>query len=304
MACFSPLKGFRSRVKHPVTGKRAFVFNPKDGLIDMPLTLACGQCVGCRLERSRQWAVRCVHEASQHDQNCYITLTYSDDNVPPGGSLSVRDHQLFLKRLRKALRFRRIRFFLCGEYGENTSRPHYHALIFGYDFPDREFWKHNPNGDKLYLSKMLDDLWGKGLTSVGDVTFQSAAYVARYIMKKVTGDEASLYYQVVDAETGEVFDRQPEYVAMSRRGGIGRGWLDRFGPDIFPHDFVVMNNAKFRPPRFYDSLWEQEHPQEFQRVRARRISKGKRHAENNTPERLRVREEVQQARVKRLKREI
>lgn len=302
MACFYPLKGYRSRARNP-SGTRSIVFNPLDGLVDLPVTVPCGQCVGCRLERSRVWAVRCMHEASLYQNNSFITLTYSDNNIPYGNTLVKSDFQKFMKKLR----FHHgdgIRFFHCGEYGEKTFRPHYHALLFNFDFKDRVPWKQNSNGDMVFLSRELENLWGYGLTTVGDVTFQSAAYVARYIMKKVTGHLADPHYQFVDGVTGEITQRQPEYVTMSRRPGIGTEWYRKFKMDVFPHDRVIMNGSKFRPPRFYDGLYEIDHPQKFQRLKGRRKRNAAKHAENNTPERLLVREEVQLARTKRLKREI
>ena len=303
MACFCPLKCYRSKTRSPTTGRRPIVFNLRDGLVDQPVTLACGQCVGCRLERSRQWAVRIVHEASMHADNCFITLTYEDHHTPVGNTLVVADFQKFMKRLRK--RFGDgIRFFHCGEYGELRGRPHYHACVFNFDFPDKVVWKRNENGDTVYLSRILDELWGRGFCSVGDVSFQSAAYVARYIMKKQTGDEAFVHYETFDDVTGEIFYRQPEYVTMSRRPGIGKGWIDKFGPDVFPHDYVVVNGAKSRPPRFYDAQYEIDNPRGFQRLKAVRAAKAKKHVENNTDGRLLVRQEVQQARIKRLKRKV
>lgn len=297
MACFYPLTGYRPR-----SGTK-LVFNSRDGYEDRPVVVPCGQCTGCRLERSRVWAVRCMHEASLYDNNAFITLTYSDSNVPYGNTLVKSDFQKFMKKLRFHYGDG-IRFFHCGEYGEKTSRPHYHALIFNFDFDDRKPWKQNSNGDTVFVSEKLEDLWGLGMTSVGDVTFESAAYVARYIMKKVTGHRAESHYEWI-SDYGEVVNRQPEYVTMSRRPGIGKGWIDLFGnSDVFPHDRVIMNGAKFRPPRFYDGIYELAHPQDYQRVKARRKAKAAKHADNNTPDRLKVREECLDARVKSLKREV
>src|SRR4051794_29862641 len=100
MPCFRPLKGYRARVTNPDTGKRSIVFNARKGFNDLPVDLPCGQCIGCRLERSRQWAIRCSHEAKLHEENCFITLTYAPEHLPPGGTLVVKDFQDFMKRLR------------------------------------------------------------------------------------------------------------------------------------------------------------------------------------------------------------
>ena len=149
----------------------------------------CGQCIGCRLERSRQWAIRCVHEASLHTDNCFITLTYSPDCLPSDGSLNHDDFQKFFKRLRKHIAPKKIRYYMCGEYGEDLQqpsklgRPHFHACLFGLDFDDKQLYIVRDDV-KLYTSATLEKIWGKGFVTIGDVTFESAAYVARYIAKK------------------------------------------------------------------------------------------------------------------------
>ena len=139
MPCYSPLTAYKG--KSTDSGKMCLSFKRSEGLFGSfsAINLPCGQCIGCRLERSRQWAVRCMHEASLHDENSFLTLTYSDENLPPGGSLHLPDFQNFMKRLRKSIAPKRVRFYHCGEYGDILSRPHYHALLFGYDFDDRKF---------------------------------------------------------------------------------------------------------------------------------------------------------------------
>lgn len=188
MACYSPVTGYRAKQPNPITKKRSVVFNTRDGVQDETVTFACGQCIGCRLERSRQWAIRCVHEASQHERNCFVTLTYDDKHLPADRSLKLRHFQNFMKKLRKKYGAG-IRFFHCGEYGEKFRRPHYHALIFNHDFDDKILWSKN-RGSPLYISESLDSLWEFGFATIGDVTFESAAYVARYITKKVNGELA------------------------------------------------------------------------------------------------------------------
>ena len=138
-------------------GSVKFVSRNKAG-VEGTLELPCGQCIGCRLERSRQWAMRCLHEASLHDFNAFITLTYSDSNLPPGGSLHYTDFQLFMKRLRKRAGMP-VRFYCGGEYGESgTVRPHFHACLFGYDFPDKVFYKKTGSGERIYTSKLLESV--------------------------------------------------------------------------------------------------------------------------------------------------
>lgn len=280
-------------------------FVQNKGYADRNLVLPCGQCSGCRLEHSRQWAVRCYHEASLHEHNAFITLTFNDENLPPDYSLSVRTHQLFMKRLRKKYGAG-VRFYLCGEYGPKTLRPHYHACLFGMDFSDKYAWSvsSGKRGDLLYRSPGLEEVWPYGFASIGAVTFDSAAYVARYVMKKITGDQAADHYQVVNMSTGEIFRQQPEYVCMSRRPGIGAGWFEKFHSDVYTGDFVVINGKKVRPPRFYDSQYEVLDPNAFSALKRARISGSKKHAANNTRARLKVREKVQLAKLGQLKRQV
>lgn len=278
------------------------VFNRSSALQpDDPIHLPCGQCIGCRLERSRQWAVRCLHEASLYDNNCFITLTYNDKHLPPDRSLDVSVFQKFMKRLRFKYSDQTIRFFHCGEYGELNGRPHYHACIFNFDFPDKEVWKIS-NGHRLYVSKSLEELWEFGFSTIGDVTFESAAYVARYIMKKITGDAAEAHYERIDPTTGLVTRLKPEYTTMSRRPGIGKGFFDQFSTDFYPHDYVVVNGVKVRPPKYYDGLLELTRPYEFDAIKERREVNSFLHVDNNTPDRLRVREQVKLAQLSQLKR--
>lgn len=221
--------------------------------------LPCGQCVGCRLSYSRQWAVRCVHEAQMHDNNSFITLTYSPDELMKRDnpwSLDVRDFQLFMKRLRKRYG-KKVRFFHCGEYGDKNARPHYHALLFGHDFEDKKLWQVRDDV-RLFISDELNELWPYGFSTIGDVSFQSAAYCARYVMKKITGDKADDHYTWIDPTTGEVRPRSPEYCTMSRNKGLGHDWLMKYKSDVYPNDYVVVNGHEVKPPRYYDSLLSEE----------------------------------------------
>lgn len=321
MPCVSPLKGFRSRKINPLTGKRSVVFNRHEGFADLPVEFACGQCIACRLERSKQWAIRCVHEASQFEDNCFITLTYDDQHLPADGSLCLDHFQRFMKRLRKKFfgsspviveekEQYPIRFFHCGEYGTvcknckkseqfclcdgfvpGLGRPHYHACIFNFRFSDLVHYKTKQNV-KLYTSKSLQDLWPFGFSTVGDVTFESAAYVARYITKKITGDKADEHYE----------GRCKEYTTMSRRPGIGALWFDRFKDDTYRDDYVIMRGKKLRPPRFYDNKFSQENESLFNSIKSRRKYKARLNADDNTSDRLAVKENILNQKFKLLKR--
>lgn len=293
MPCYHPLQGYRGRVAG-ASGKFPVVFNVADGYCDLPVSVPCGQCVGCRLLRSRQWAMRCVHEASLHERNCFLTLTMDDEHLPRGGSLDKSVFQKFMKRLRKRFPDEKIRYFHCGEYGARTGRPHYHALVFGFDFPDK-CRAGMRRGYQVWRSAILENLWPLGFSSIGSVTFESAAYVARYILKKVTGKEADDYYLWLDQESGELGPLLPEYVTMSRRPGVGAEWFRRFGSEVYPDDTVVVEGREMKPPRFYDDLYElQDASGALEVARERRRA---RRLEDETPERLIVREKVTQARI-------
>lgn len=299
MPCYRPLKGYRG-LKIGASGKRPIVFNRAHGYSDLEVTVPCGQCIGCRLEKSRQWAMRCTHEAALYPENSFITLTYDDDHLPDDLSVDVRHFQLFMKRLRKR-HGSGIRFFHCGEYGEQLGRPHYHACLFNFDFQDKALFSVRDE-NRYFISDDLMGLWPYGFSIIGDLTFESAAYTARYITKKVTGTRAADYYSFVDPSTGEVFERRPEYCTMSRRPGIGRAWYDQFKSDVYPDDFVIMRGKKMKAPRFYDAILEQEDAPEFRRMKRARIQAGKAQADNNTPDRLKTREKVQMAKFALLKR--
>lgn len=300
MTCYSPLNGYRSRDKNP-SGKRSIVFTLSQGFKDMPVTLPCGQCIGCRLERSRQWAIRCMHEASLHDRNCFITLTYAPEHLPPDGSLVKRDFQLFMKKLRKRYG-PNIRYYMCGEYGEKNARPHYHACLFNFDFRDKILWK-TVRGNRLFNSPSLQELWPQGFSTIGDVTFESAAYVARYITKKQTGRDALDHYTKYDKNTGEIFaELLPEYTNMSLRPGIAAGWLEKYRDDVYPKDEVILREKRVKPPRFYDKIFDQYDPAQFKKIKAKRVRLAKEKEANNTPDRLSVREYIKTSMLKLLKR--
>jgi len=242
-----------------------------------------------------------------HKDNIFLTLTYDNEHLPEDRSLHYEDYQLFMKRLlvtaKRKLNRDGIRFYMCGEYGETFGRPHYHACLFNFDLPDKKLWRVE-RGNRLYTSEFLSDLWGQGFCSIGAVTFQSAAYVARYIMKKVTGDGADEYYEWMDPETGEFHQRRPEFTNMSRRPGIGSTWFQKYSSDVFPHDYVVVNGKKASPPRYYTNQYEVLYPDEVRSLKAIRKQRARRHASDNTPSRLKVREQVLSSRISQLKRTI
>lgn len=293
MACFHPISAWQLEDGTVVFVERSSVARS--------LTLPCGQCVGCRLERSRQWAVRCVHESQMHDFSVFVTLTYDNDHLR-SSSLIYRDFQLFMKRLRKAKG--PVRFYMCGEYGEGGSRPHFHACLFGVFFEDREVLKVLPSGSTLYTSEELKRLWPFGFSSIGDVTFESAAYVARYVMKKVTGSGAADHYLSVSAATGEVVERVPEFNRMSLKPGIGAKWFEKYAREVYPRDFVVLNGVKMKPPKYYDKVLEKTDLGKAADVEFGRLQRMATAEYDNSPERLKVREVVTKSRLSFKKRSI
>jgi len=262
------------------------------------LDLPCGQCIECRLNRSREWAIRCMHEASLYDKNSFVTLTYAPERSPPNGSLRHRDFQLFFKRLRRRLSrdaTRAIRFYMCGEYGPATLRPHFHALLFGYRPDDLVYYRKSRQG-KLYTSAFLEEVWGNGFVTVGDVTFESASYVSRYITDKITGPERELAYgSYCDLETGEIVVRAPEYNQMSRRPGIGHSWLRLYWSEVFPSGTVVSRGREVAPPKYYKKV--ARHLSAFEDASYSWHKHAQARASDNTDDRLAVREKVLKARL-------
>lgn len=241
MACHFPMVAWRKRDLNPDTGKGGFTFDVSEGLYGRDYQLPCGQCIGCRLDWAADWATRCEKEASCHEANSFVTLTYRDEELPLGAStrssVSKREFQLFMKRLRKASE-RPVRFFACGEYGEKSDRAHYHALLFGRDFADKRVWKRS-HGSELFVSDELAALWPYGFSSIGPVNFRTAQYVAQYVVKKVRNWKG---YE----------DREPPFVLMSRNPGIGAEWFERYWSDVYPRGSVVVGDGHVRRvPRFF-----------------------------------------------------
>lgn len=306
---------------------------------DIPLP--CGKCTGCKLERSRQWAVRLMHEAQLHKKTSFITLTYKTESLPnrratsqslsarrtvrPGRdsiahhahaethaheeqdeSLSKADLQAFTKRLNQETRRRStkgVKYYACGEYGDQKHRPHYHIAVYGEDFSDdRTYWKRANSGHILWRSSRLARLWPHGDADIGDLTFESAAYIARYILKKITGTKAHDHYKRWNKEGNEYW-LTPEFNVMSRRPGLAKEWFMKNKSDVFPHDHVIARGNPAKPPRYYDKLLEALAPYEHALIKQKR-EKTPRNAEDQTPARLEAREIVTLAKLNQNKRSL
>lgn len=239
MPCHNPITAYRSRVTNP-SGRRSLVFNKNEGFEDLEILVPCGQCIGCKLDRSLEWATRITHEASLHSKSSFVTLTYEDRHLPPNQSLRKKDAQDFMKRLR-FFSDHPLRYYLCGEYGSESQRPHYHICLFGEDFSsDRVPWKPSSSGHMLYNSPSLTVRWGFGHCVIGDLTFETAAYTARYVTKKISGEKAASHYGL----------REPEFSLMSRRPGIGDDWLKKNVVDL-ENGLCWASNGLTKMPKFY-----------------------------------------------------
>ena len=235
------------------------------------------------------------------DDNCFITLTYDEENLPWDGSLDKKHFQKFMKRLRWKHREKTIRFFHVGEYGSDLDRPHYHALLYNHDFDDKYLWNEK-EGICTYRSDQLEELWPYGMSTVGELNWETAAYCSRYCVKKITGEKVEEHYRRIDTRTGEVINLEPEYITMSLRPAIGKSWYEKWKADCYPSDFITNNGKKLKLPRYYDKLYQEENEPAFARLKETRKAKALEHAEDQTPARLRTREACQTARAKLLQR--
>jgi len=269
--------------------------------------------------------VRCTHEKQFHEEAAFLTMTYNDQHLPPGGSLDHKHVQLFIKRLRKHVsRLNqkanagrsddnskpiekiepKLRYYMCGEYGDKTNRAHYHMCLYGWAPKDQKYWSTSGSKikSKIYTSETLDKIWKKGNCYIGEVTFESAAYVARYIMKKINGERADKHYETIEANTGEILKRQPEYTQMSLKPGIGKQWLDKYKSDAYPDGKVLARGHKSKTPKYYDTQYKKLDPLGYEDLLWQREQEGKKNELDNTPARLAVKEHVTRAAIAFLKR--
>lgn len=293
MSCFHPLSAVVYGI-NPENGKKILKVGALPDGKHETLEIPCGRCIGCRLDYSRQWANRCMLELKDHEKACFVTLTYNPEHVPrryyadpstglaePSLSLCKRDVQLFFKRLRKAFPDCRIRYFGCGEYGPSTFRPHYHLILFGVDFKeDRVSYRKSKTLNPMYTSATLDKLWSfpprigegshtcvAGISTIQDVCWETCAYTARYITKKLNGPEGEFY---------ETFNIEKPFAVMSRRPGIGRSYYDAHMGDgsLYSHSFIHLSTPdgglKFNPPKYFDRLLEEDDPEQYAEIKETR----------------------------------
>lgn len=265
MPCYFPLHAWRSIEGRSKNGAWPITFDRLKGYGDMPVQIPCGQCIGCRLEYARRWAVRCVFESLMYDQNCFVTLTYDDEHLPENANLRPEDFTKFMKRFRKLFNNDHIRYFQCGEYGSQTFRPHHHAIIFNFDFPDKQPFS-VANGNVTYTSQILSKLWPFGHSLIGTVSFESAGYCARYNLKKLGADKD--YLKAIEG-------RHRPYITMSRRPGIGQGFYNKYFDDLYGQEFTVCNGVKMQPPPYFDKLLKIDNPQLYETIKRNRMLRAK-----------------------------
>lgn len=254
------------------------------GMVEDFIEIPCGHCIGCRLDYSRTWANRCMLELQYHKSAWFVTLTYDDVHLPHGmyvdddgnlcqsDSLYARDLQLFLKKLRRRCEPATLRFYGCGEYGSQSARPHYHVIIYGLELHDLQLYKRQ-NGYQYYTSEFLSDVWRdddgdgepRGFVVVGEVSWETCAYVARYVTKKLGGQLKEVY---------DKYDIEPEFCRMSRRPGIAAQYYEEHKDYIYEFDQINIKTAhggkSFKPPRYFDTKFDLEYPEQFAEIKERR----------------------------------
>lgn len=352
MPCYHPITAVQPTDGGPLSfpkDEHLYLFNDY-----RTLQIACGKCHGCMLKRSRDWAIRSIHEAQMHKYNSYITLTLRTEYLTEDRTLDHRWFKRFLRKTRSALRAACInpntwpdllftakdlpppappgsegggdeanynvktllryaraikkhdgtpvaattRYLMCGEYGEDNGRPHYHALLFNLDFRDRLYHKTTPSGSIIYTSRTLEKLWPYGYSSVGDLTFESAAYVSRYIMaKRADGDKN---YNILDPDTGQIYSKKKEYNQMSRQSGIGSSWYNKYNADVTAKGKVIARGHENNPPRYYDKLQKKLDNAKLEEIKYNRYVEAQAHGADHSPERLAIQEQVAKAKTKRL----
>lgn len=253
MSCLAP-----TRIPHPHHKREASVY----------LTVPCGRCKGCLLDRGRDWQVRCMNELQFHDSSYFVTLTYRDDalcinrELP---SLCPPDMTKFFKRLRR--KGQNVRYFYAGEYGDTTNRPHYHAIVFGLKLDDLKAYTVR-GGNPLFTSAFLDSCWSHGSCVVGSVTPESIGYTVGYCLKKLYGPDATTYYKLQG-----LF---PPFVRMSNRPGIGERWISKYYKQVIGQDFVRLGDFKAKVPRYYEKVLARADAfleEDFSRAEARRAKR-------------------------------
>jgi len=233
------------------------------------VVVPCGKCIGCRLDYSREWAIRLTHEQQTADNACWLTLTYDQTHLPSGASLSKKDWRDFSQKLYSFSPG--VRHYAVGEYGEKKKRPHFHVCLFNCVFPERRYHYTTDSGYPVDRSPVLSKLWGKGNADISDLTAENAAYTARYTIKKVDGPPAYEHYKRFD-DYGNQYWVEPEFSRQSNNPGLGFDFYQKFGERIRSQDSVIWNGHEVPVPRYYDKLTERLYPREYEQIKKRRLA--------------------------------
>lgn len=301
MACFHPIEAVQEG------GGRLKVGNgTHDRVQGRPLWLPCQKCIGCKQVRARDWALRLQHEAQLHKHKQFITLTYNDEHYSP--TLIPDDTTKFIHKLRaqihrdnidrtknKNTERQKIKYYIAGEYGEQNDRPHYHMILFGYEFTDLV------KQDKtLYKSAKLEKIWGQGYCSVGEVNAQTCAYVTKYVTKIVNEGNVEKHYNVLDPRTGEIIQRHKEFARMSLKPAIGKRWIEKYWPEVYQsRDGITKpGGTTMPPPKYYDKYLKDKHNDLYEYKQKERYERSAKWTQDNAPDRLAARETCALARQK------
>lgn len=311
MPCYHPKKAWKPCSKNNPDQRPKFGdFPPSNRWAYSAIKLPCGACIGCRLDKASEWGARIMQESQFHKFNAFLTLTIDDENMNDKHEVSPRDLQLFMKKLRKWVKKKHgvnVRFVAVGEYGDQTKRAHYHVCLFGECFmEDRKECEKSHTGHRQWVSETLTKLWGKGNCKIGAITPESAEYVGRHNIKKVNGEKAKEHYRYQLPITGEIVDRLPEFIRMSNRPGIGRGYFEQNKETLKKRDSVIVKGRERRVPKYYDKLLKREDPETLEAIKAKRKARARKpeNKKNSTPERLLVREIVRKSKLAMLARPV
>jgi len=262
--CEKPLTAYRPANGGPLLWK------PTSLQATTEIQVKCGNCILCRTNHAKEWAIRITHEQQLHDENSFITLTYAEENLPlinNTPTLRLKDLQDFMKRLRFQLHPKKIRYYAVGEYGEKTQRPHYHACIFGHAFTEkRSILRSTPS--LLWTNPELQKAWPHGHVSVGALTFATAQYTASYVTKKLRSKQQYVY---LDEETGELKPLQQPKAVMSLKPAIGLDWWNNYNRQTIEKDYVIINGGKHKPPKYYDTLLKKLSEEKYEEMKEKRM---------------------------------
>lgn len=298
--CTKPFTAYDSAEMNPATGKRGITSDKNKSLNGVAKEFPCRQCLECKFQYVKDWTNRNLFENMFHEDSCFVTLTYDEENLPDGGTL-IKDHpSKFMKALRQKIYPKKVRFFSASEYGGKFGRPHIHILIYGWLPEDRDPVR-NDEGLISYESDQLTEIWGRGRTELSEVNQKTASYCAQYINKKVYGDLAPDHYTTTHPLTGDLIELEPEFCTMSLRPGIGLKYYKTWLEDMYPSDYLVYKGTRIAVPKFFDRHLERDNPEMFQEIKIKRKLEAKKpnRLKEQTPQRREIRNKIQEIKLNR-----